>query len=364
MSSIQNITQTDKLKKKSRKKNLFSSTLGESGLEDSSRVSLKISDEKLNNPTLKESLTQQEITEVPIEELQLTSAEKKQEEQTQQIEAVKEEELQQKDIPEESEEVIEELAETQEEPQEESSEPEKELEESAEPEKELEESAEPEKELEEPQEESSEPEKESINTKIKRNPPIFKVESTKLSDESRYRQKSTGIYTTNIITRRINLKINYVGQNLKQNLEEKIKNEIEGKCIIEGYIKPDSCKIITFSSGIIKSDYVQFEVVIECLICNPVEGIIINCIAENITKAGIRATLDEENSPLVIFIARDHFHLSDYFNTITEKMEIKVRVIGQRYELNDKYISVIGELVEHSTSSKKKKVSKPRLVIE
>jgi DNA-directed RNA polymerase subunit E'/Rpb7 len=361
MSSIQNITQTDKLKKKSRKKNLFSSTLGESGLEDSSRVSLKISDEKLNNPTLKESLTQQEITEVPIEELQLTSAEKKQEEQTQQIEAVKEEELQQKDIPEESEEVIEELAETQEEleePQEESAEPEKEVEELQE------ESTEPEKELEELQEESTEPEKESINTKIKRNPPIFKVESTKLSDESRYRQKSTGIYTTNIITRRINLKINYVGQNLKQNLEEKIKSEIEGKCIIEGYIKPDSCKIITFSSGIIKSDYVQFEVVIECLICNPVEGIIINCIAENITKAGIRATLDEENSPLVIFIARDHFHLSDYFNTITEKMEIKVRVIGQRYELNDKYISVIGELVEHSTSSKKKKVSKPRLVIE
>ena len=351
MSSIKNITQSDKLKKKSRKKNLFSSTLGESGLEDSSRVSLKISDEKLNNPTLKESLTQQEITEVPIDELQLTTSEKKQEETIQQIELVKEEE---QDIPEKSEEDIEELAETQEkldEMQEELEEPQ-------------EESAEPEKELGELQEESTEPEKESINTKIKRNPPIFKVESTKLSDESRYRQKSTGIYTTNIITKRINLKINYVGQNLKQNLEEKIKSEIEGKCIIEGYIKPDSCKIITFSSGIIKSDYVQFEVVIECLICNPVEGIIINCIAENITKAGIRATLDEENSPLVIFIARDHFHLSDYFNTITEKMEIKVRVIGQRYELNDKYISVIGELVEHSTSSKKKKVSKPRLVIE
>ena len=343
MSSIQNITQSDKLKKKSRKKNLFSSTLGESGLEESS--------------------TQKEITEVPVEELQVTSAEKKKEEPTQQIEAVKEEELQQKDIPEESEEEPEELAETQEEPEEEPEEQEEELLELQEESKEQVE--EPVK----PQEELAESQKESINTKIKsnsikRNPPIFKVETNKISDESRYRQKSTGIYTTNIITRRINLKINYVGQNLKQNLEEKIKSEIEGKCIIEGYIKPESCKIITFSSGIIKSDYVQFEVVIECLICNPVEGIIVNCIAENITKAGIRATLDEENSPLVIFIARDHFHLSDYFNTITEKMEIKVRVIGQRYELNDKYISVIGELVEHSTTSKKKKVSKPRLVIE
>jgi DNA-directed RNA polymerase subunit E'/Rpb7 len=343
MSSIQNITQSDKLKKKSRKKNLFSSTLSESGLEESS--------------------TQKEITEVPIEELQITSAEKKQEEPTQQIEAVKEEELQQKDIPEESEEEPEELAETQEKVEEESKEQEEE------PVEQQEESKEQEEELVEQQEELAESQEESINTKIqsnsiKRNPPIFKVETNKISDESRYRQKSTGIYTTNIITRRINLKINYVGQNLKQNLEEKIKSEIEGKCIIEGYIKPDSCKIITFSSGIIKSDYVQFEVVIECLICNPVEGIIVNCIAENITKAGIRATLDEENSPLVIFIARDHFHLSDYFNTITEKMEIKVRVIGQRYELNDKYISVIGELVEHSTSSKKKKVSKPRLVIE
>ena len=34
------------------------------------------------------------------------------------------------------------------------------------------------------------------------------------------------------------------------------------------------------------------------------------------------------------------------FSDIEENQEIKIRVIGQRYELNDKYISVIGELIE------------------
>jgi hypothetical protein len=44
---------------------------------------------------------------------------------------------------------------------------------------------------------------------------------------------------------------------------------------------------------------------------------------------------------------------------------ITVRVIGQRFELNDKYISIIGELVKEKEYVPKPKQSiKPRLVIE
>ena len=46
-----------------------------------------------------------------------------------------------------------------------------------------------------------------------------------------------------------------------------------------------------------------FEVVIECLVCCPVEGMHISCIAKSITEsAGIKA-VDEEPSPVIIFIA-------------------------------------------------------------
>jgi len=72
----------------------------------------------------------------------------------------------------------------------------------------------------------------------------------------------------------------------------------------------------------------------------------INCIASNITKAGIRAHAKETPSPVVIFIARDHYYDSDNFNSIREGDGIIVKVIGCRYEIYDTQISVIGEIAK------------------
>jgi hypothetical protein len=71
----------------------------------------------------------------------------------------------------------------------------------------------------------------------------------------------------------------------------------------------------------------------------------ISCAVKNITNAGILAHVDEgEYSPLNIFIARDHHYNIPYFSELKEKDIIMVRVIGQRFELNDPFVSVIGEL--------------------
>ena len=90
-----------------------------------------------------------------------------------------------------------------------------------------------------------------------------------------------------------------------------------------------------------------------------------NCVAKNITKAGIRADIEspDGDSPVVIFIARDHHYNSDYFSSIKENDKIKIRVIGQRFELNDKYISIIAELIQ---PKRRKDITKkkPRLVLK
>ena len=162
---------------------------------------------------------------------------------------------------------------------------------------------------------------------------------------SKRKKKDFDKSSTTIITRKCYINITSVGSNIKQTLEKNIANEIEGKCITEGYIKIDSVKIISYSNGVVNGSDISFDVVFECNVCSPVEGMHINCIAKNITKAGIRAELDEMNSPIVIFIARDHNYMSKNFSSIQENQQIKIRVIGQRYELNDTYVSVIGELV-------------------
>ena len=183
----------------------------------------------------------------------------------------------------------------------------------------------------------------------------------------------TSIYSRCLITRKIVLPITCIGKTIKEIIEENIKSNFEGKCLVEGFIKPNSTKIITYSSGIIyRGSSVSFEVVFECEVCFPVEGMLISCFAKNITKAGIRAeSANDVPTPVVIFIAKDHHYNISYFNEIKEGDKISVRVIGQRFELNDKYVSVIGELVkpsvekEFGVEGKKQtfKESKPRLVI-
>jgi len=156
-----------------------------------------------------------------------------------------------------------------------------------------------------------------------------------------------GLFNQILITKTIPININNIGNNIKETLEKAIAFQIEGKCIVEGYIKPSTVEIITFSSGLVTGPTVIFEVVFQCYVCSPVEGMHINCIAKHINKAGIRAEVNEMPSPVVIFIARDHNYNSPLFAQIKENDEVKVRVIGQRFELNDKYISIIAELVEN-----------------
>ena len=171
--------------------------------------------------------------------------------------------------------------------------------------------------------------------------------------KTQFRETHKNLYSQLLITRTVPLNITTIGNTIKETLERAIASQIEGKCIVEGYIKPRSVEVMTFSSGLVMGSNVIFEVVIQCEVCSPVEGMHIKCIAKHINKAGVRAEINETPSPVVIFIARDHNYASPLFADVKENDEIKVRVIGQRFELNDKYISIIAEIVESDAQSAK-----------
>ena len=183
--------------------------------------------------------------------------------------------------------------------------------------------------------------------------------SNKKRDNNRY----NSIYTRSLLTRSLSLPITSIGKNIQETIEKNIRATYEGKCVVEGFIKPGSSKIITYSSGMVHATNIKFEVVFECYICCPVEGMLISCVAKNITKAGIRGeSVDETPSPIVVFIMRDHHYTNAFFSSIEENMRFVARVVGQRYELNDKYVSIIAELVD--TTKKDKEPAKPRIVFE
>ena len=170
------------------------------------------------------------------------------------------------------------------------------------------------------------------------------------------RDKKTSIFTKMLITEKVPLEFQYVNNLLTDNLYEYLKKKFEGKCCEQGYIKPETINIINYSSGIIRNNLIIFDVAFECLVCYLVEGMEVDCIAKNITKAGIRAELDMDKTPAIIFVARDHHYVNKMFNEVEEGNNITVKIIGQRFELNDVNVSAIAELVKVNKTSKKLKM--------
>jgi DNA-directed RNA polymerase subunit E'/Rpb7 len=160
-------------------------------------------------------------------------------------------------------------------------------------------------------------------------------------------QNKYGVYVDSLLSKKVVLKITEIGKNIKQNLEKKIKNSIEGKCITEGFVRPNSLEVKTYSCGLVKDDHIEFDVVYKCEICNPVKGLEVECKVKNITKAGIHAEVkdQEDNVPITIFVARDHNYENKQFDTIEKDAIIGVRIIGMRFELNDPSITAIAYLL-------------------
>jgi len=160
-------------------------------------------------------------------------------------------------------------------------------------------------------------------------------------------QEIKTVYNKCQITKKILLPISAIGQNLLSTIENTISEMVCGKCIVDGYVKPGSVQIISYTSGTLKHSKVLFDVVFNCDVCFPVSGMKLRCIIKNITKAGIRAESAEDDgnpSPFILFVARDHSFTSETFNSMKVGQEFVAKVIDKRFELNDEYVSIIAEI--------------------
>ena len=172
------------------------------------------------------------------------------------------------------------------------------------------------------------------------------MENNKAKTSDKY-----GVYMRSILQMKIALSITEIGKNLTQNLEKLIRLKTEGKCIAEGFIRPNSVRVINYSSGLIKDDHVEFCTTYECMVCYPIKDMMVSCTVSEVTKAGIHAyvkDVDSDNVPITVFVARDHHSTSKYFNSIKENAVIDARIIGIRFELNDPSITTIASLVERN----------------
>jgi len=170
--------------------------------------------------------------------------------------------------------------------------------------------------------------------------------------------KQNGIYHRSVLTRRIMLKITEIGKQLKQNLEKKLVKEMEGKCVAEGYVRPRSTIILEYSSGNVCGQFVHFTVIFECLVCHPVANMVVDCVCSEITLGGILAEVKTDDVvPLVLFMMTDHNYTNKSFADIKEGMKIQAKILGVRFELNDPYITAVGQLFDGNVKEKKRSMN-------
>ena len=158
------------------------------------------------------------------------------------------------------------------------------------------------------------------------------------------RRKSPDVYSPAVISRFVSLEFGDTGSDVQEVIASRVAAEIEGRCIVEGFVKPDSVRVQALSAGLLEGARVGYEVQVGCEVCCPVEGMEVECVVRNVTKAGVRAEIPSDPSPMMIFLARDHHHRSDEFAQVAPGDTIRATVVGQRFELNDKYVSVIATL--------------------
>lgn len=152
------------------------------------------------------------------------------------------------------------------------------------------------------------------------------------------------LFVNSLLHCKISVSFMKIGNNMDAYFKRYAETMIEGKCHKEGYVQPNSTTIINYSSGLLKSDMVIYDVIYSVNVCFPYENMELMCKIKNITKIGIRGIISEHNNPIVLFISREHNSTKD-FDDYEEGQNIKVRVIGHRFELNDEFISVIGEII-------------------
>jgi hypothetical protein len=147
-----------------------------------------------------------------------------------------------------------------------------------------------------------------------------------------------------VITELDNIPVHRFYENMKRYLETKLNTQYGGSCTVEGYIKPNSIKIVSVSTGTVNNFNVRYSVVVECMISCPSEGMVIPCMAQTITNGGIKAVVSEypNDSPMVIFIAKELSPMAA--PSISENDVFMAKIVGVHFELGDKYVSVIAKI--------------------
>lgn len=155
----------------------------------------------------------------------------------------------------------------------------------------------------------------------------------------------------------IYLKPKELDERFEAHILYKLQTQYEGLCSRHGFIKPGSIRVVERSLGqLVKAHFnghIRFEMTVVAEVCQPIEGMVVSATVKNKNQMGILAesVVHVENQwipVLDIIIPKRTAGISSEvpLDNLAVGDTIQVEILGKRYNLNDKKISIIGRGVE------------------
>tara|TARA_B100000989_G_C19530176_1_gene469197 strand:- start:1627 stop:2112 length:486 start_codon:yes stop_codon:yes gene_type:complete len=149
------------------------------------------------------------------------------------------------------------------------------------------------------------------------------------------------------LNRSIGLKPSEINSGIEDTLLFKLREDIEGKCIKEGYVMPNTTEIINRSLGEVQLSHFNgsmlYNVNFTVKICNPNEGDTVEARITNVNKMGILAIAgDGDPAPLNILLPAQYHIDNEDFYRLQPGNQINVKIVGKRFDSGESQISIIG----------------------
>ena len=159
------------------------------------------------------------------------------------------------------------------------------------------------------------------------------------------------LYKKQILTKRIFITADKLDKDIDKTIKDKLDNEINGICVKEGYIKPNTSTILLRSEGVLSinnfKSVIYYTIKFEAMICNPFVGQILECFVSNVEKTNINCYIEnEDESPLNIFLSKQYHIGNEEYGKLKEGDKIKIQVTGKKCEYLNKEILVIANFLE------------------
>lgn len=155
------------------------------------------------------------------------------------------------------------------------------------------------------------------------------------------------LFTKSLITATVQLSMYRIDSGIAYTLFSTLKQKVEGKCIKQGFVRPNSVELFSYSPGVVKNEFVVFDTVYYADVCYPMVGQVVHCTIKSITKGGLHMFVRDEESntcPVIVFVSAEYHRDIDFDTQFRPNQKVAAEIIGIKFQLNDRSITAIAKL--------------------